>query len=124
MIIQRLGKEIDSYVGFLQEENTIIFADQLIIDLESEEQDEDVIIPICSNGTDYHRTLHSDCAYVAQIIIPPRRYNVGYENVNNEETGEIDLKEIRIPVAFDVENVTLRLWPILLAGNSEGDRIN
>jgi hypothetical protein len=123
MIIQKLGKETDRYVDFFLDKNTITFADQLTIDLEAEEKDDGVNIPICSNGIDYHRTLHNDCAYVAQIIIPPRRYSIDYEEVDNEETGEVDLKETSTPIAFDVENVTLELWPILLAVNSEGDQI-
>jgi hypothetical protein len=122
MIIQKLGKETNNYVNFFLNGNVIIFPDQFIIDLEAEERDDEVTIPVCSNGTDYHRTLHEDCAYVAQIIIPSRKYNIDYEDVENKETGEFESKEISIPVPFDVENVILRLWPILLVVNREGDQ--
>jgi hypothetical protein len=121
MIIQKLGKESDNYVNFYASGNMITFEDQVSVNLEEEEQDEEVVIPVCSNGVNYHRTLHNDCAYVAQIIIPPRKYIVEYENVQNEETGDTELKETKTLIVFDVNNVILRLWPILLAVSGEGD---
>jgi hypothetical protein len=122
MIVKRLGSDTDTYADFSVEGNVITFSDQLDIDLESEEQDDEVNIPICSNGTEYHRDLHPGCAYVAQIIIPPRKYDIDYVDVENQESGEFESKEVKLPIPFDVENVVLRLWPILLADISEGDQ--
>jgi hypothetical protein len=124
MIVKKLGKETDRYADFSVEGNAITFADQLVIDLEEEEQDDEVNIPVCSNGTEYHRDLHPDCAYVAQIIIPPRKYDIDYVDEENKETGKFESKEVKLPIPFDVENVVLRLWPILLTDISEGDQTN
>ena len=83
----------------------VTFDDDLTIKLASREQDWPVHIDICY---DEDRALvigaAAGRAYVAQIDIPARQYT----ETETEVEGEIT----RIPVALDMDTVTLTLWTI------------
>jgi hypothetical protein len=55
------------------------------------------------------------CTYVADVIIPPRRYKIVVkENLldNDGDTDEAPTHTESVPIPLDVESVILRLWPV------------
>jgi hypothetical protein len=91
------------------------------IDLEAEQQDQEVIIPISDHNGMIHRGMMPCCSYVAEIIIPPRKYElVEVEDEHQVESGSSgkEQEEERkprmenVPVPLDMESVVLRLWPV------------
>ena len=80
------------------------------IDCEAEESDASVSIPIM-------RTLEGQIvrgplapaagAYVAEILIPPRRYE-RVEELNDEN----EIVTVSRPLPLECERIVLRLWPL------------
>ena len=92
----------------------INFNDELILNLAKYEQDEVICIDICS---DKNGNLSNGLAnkYVAQIEIPKREYvSTQSDNPDYNEEDETSKKliEMKEPIPFDIEKVTLRLWAI------------
>lgn len=85
----------------------ITFDDDLQINLAKREQDWAVHIDVCA---DEDGCLVVGAAagrrYVAEIDIPPRRYEEGSEIVNEGEEPE------PVPVPLDMNTVTLSLWAL------------
>lgn len=92
----------------------ITFADELMLNIAKYEQDNDVSIDICADKNG-NLTTAPAFRYVAQIEIPARQYkDEEVENPSYDESDETSNKTItnRVPVAFSMDNVTLRLYSL------------
>jgi hypothetical protein len=128
MIIEKVDPGHECFSDYVLDGTDLIIGGEngVIVDLEAEESDNEVVISFCQcNGT-VHRGLmpQTNCAYIAEIIIPPRRYeDMEVENENAapqdedefplEENGEEQLTHTeRIPVPLDIESVKIKVWPV------------
>jgi hypothetical protein len=111
MIIEKIDSRRESFSDYSLDGNSITIGG-ITIDLAAEEQDQEVIITFGSCRGRIHRGLMPSCVYIAEIIIPPRKYET------LEKSGE-DEKAETIPVPLDIDAVTLRLWPVVDEANSE-----
>jgi hypothetical protein len=85
------------------------------IDLTTEQGDQEKIITLGRCNGMVHRGLMPCCVYIAEVVIPPRRYE--YEEVEGEEEG--GTKTITTPVPLDTESVVLRVWPVVDGAETE-----
>jgi hypothetical protein len=91
------------------------------VDLADEEDDQEVIISFGSCNGRVHRGLMPCCVYVAEVIIPPRKYETvevtappamtGSEDEAMDEDTETYTETHPLPL--DINAVTLRLWPLV-----------
>jgi hypothetical protein len=106
-----VGKKIEYSVS----KNKITFEDALMLNCEKLERDFDVCVDICidKNGMLTAGTLGEK--YAAQIEIPAREYvvdeipNPAYDS--EDENSKETITE-KIPVSFNMANVTLKLYAI------------
>jgi hypothetical protein len=103
-------------------DGTLLTIGEITLDLEAEEQDQEVIIPFGSCEGMIHRGLKPCCDYVAEVVIPPRRYVVidvdnepqtGNEGIGDEPDEEPGTHTENVPVPLDLDSVILKLWPIV-----------
>lgn len=78
---------------------------ELILDLAKYERDFPVHLDICENKFGM-LTMGVSCRYVAQVDIPAREHDYIADGVDEEG----NLKEVPVPVPFDMGNATLTLW--------------
>ena len=95
----------------------VTFNDDLTLNLASREQDWPVHIDICFDE-DNALVIGASVgrAYVAQIDIPARQYEAVEIEGEATEGGEGE-ETRRVPIALDMDTVTLTLWSIELRGN-------
>jgi len=121
MIIEKVDPGRECFSDYALDGLELIIGDDVIVDLEAEESDNEVVIPFCKCNGMVHRGLMSQkqCSYVAEVIIPPRRY----EDVEVEDENHVDIEDEnedeeqntrteRIPLPLDIDSVVLRLWPV------------
>jgi hypothetical protein len=120
LIIENIDPHRKSFKDFSLDGNILTIGD-IAIDLAAEEGDQETIITFGSCNEKVHRGLMPSCTYVADVIIPPRKYNViALENDESENTeeggggaGTSGPKTETIPIPLDPDSVTLRLWPVV-----------
>lgn len=85
--------------------------DELTINLAARERDEAVTLDICIDAENGIVIGVGGTAqkYAAQIDIPARRYDVA-EDGEDDITGEV--REIPVPMAFDISLCTITLWEV------------
>jgi hypothetical protein len=86
----------------------------VIIDLATEQDDQEKIITLGKCNGMVHRGLMPRCVYAADVVIPPRRHK--HEEV---EGADGETKTIVAPMPLDTELVVLRLWPVVDEAESE-----
>jgi hypothetical protein len=120
MIIEKIDPTRESFSDY-SIENTILTIAGITIDLALEEGDQQVIIQFGSCNGKVHRGLMPCCKHVADVVIPPRKYQtVEVDGPSQEMThsgiGENEEKPEThtetVPAPLDVESVILSLWPI------------
>ena len=116
MIIEKVDQEREAFSDYFLEGSILTIAD-IAVDLKAEQGDQEVIITFASCGGKVHRGMMPCCEYVADVIIPPRKYttveveNEASEDEEDEDEGPNTPTE-SVPVALDLDSVTLKLWPI------------
>jgi hypothetical protein len=91
----------------------------LSVDLAQEQGDQEVIITIGRCKGMVHRGLMGkSCEYLADVIIPPRKYEtVDVEGPGSGTVGSGDEEPVThtesVPVPLDLDSVILRLWPVV-----------
>lgn len=82
--------------------------DELTINLATRERDYEVSLDICIDEEDgvVIGTGGKAQKYAAQIIIPARRYDVAEDG----EDEEGNIREIPVPIPFDMSLCTIILW--------------
>ena len=124
MIIERIDPARESFGGYSLE-GTALTAGGITVDLAAEEGGQQVIITFGYCEGRIHRGLMVKCCeYAAEVIIPPRRYEmVEAEGPADMFSGEDDDDGIlaaytkTVPVPLDTDTVILRLWPYREANN-------
>jgi hypothetical protein len=120
MIIEKIDPGRESFSDY-SIETTILTIAGLTIDLALEEGDQQVIIQFGSCNGKVHRGLMPCCEHVADVVIPPRRYETvevdgppqGMSHDGMNEGGELPATRTdTVPVPLDVESVLLNLWPV------------
>jgi len=116
MIIEKIDPGRECFNDFIPDGYNLTIGG-VGIDLASEEGDQEKIITLGSCDGIVHRGLSSRCTYVADIIIPPRKYQSVEADDSNEETEGNAPESIALPL--DTETVKLRLWPVVDEVESE-----
>lgn len=82
--------------------------DELTINLATRERDYEVVLDICIDEEDgiVIGTGGKAQKYAAQIVIPARQYDIA----DGTEDEEGNIREIPIPIPFDMSLCTLILW--------------
>jgi hypothetical protein len=106
MIIEKVDPAREAF-GDFSLEGTILTIGGIAVVLVAEEGDQEVIITVGSCNGAVHRGLMPRCTYVADIIIPPRKYDT--VTIEGENKGEATTETV--PHPLDTDTVTLRLWP-------------
>ena len=97
------------------------------IDLAAEEDEQEKTITLGKCNGVIHRGLTQRCVYIADVIIPPRKYETT-ETENDTEKDSGDKGEggtMRnnivniIALPLDTESVKLRLWPVIDTAENE-----
>lgn len=105
----------------------------IAVDLEAEQGDQEVIITCSNHNGMIRRGMMPCCEYVADVIIPPRKYEkVGVAGPSSGTAGSGDTDDNdeepethteSVPVSLDVDSVTLRLWPVAVQGENEQEGV-
>jgi hypothetical protein len=127
MIIEKVDPNREAFSDYSQEGVNLTIGG-ISVDLEAEQGDQEVIITFSNHEGMIHRGMMLCCEYVADVIIPPRKYEtVEVENEHGEDEGEADEKPgthtESVPVALDLDSVMLRLWPVAAQGENEEEGV-
>jgi hypothetical protein len=114
MIIEKVDRNKECY-GEYSLEGSVLRIGDIEIDLEGEQMEQEVLVPIVMYEGSVHRGLLPCCEYVAEVIIPPRHYET--VKVAAKEEG---MEEERVAVPLDIHRVVLKLWPISKREEKEG----
>jgi hypothetical protein len=120
MIIEKIDPARESFSDY-SIENTMLTIAGLTIDLALEEGDQQAIIQFGSCNGKVHRGLMPCCEHVADVVIPPRKYEtvevdgppqgMSHDGMNEGEEAPATHTET-VPAPLDVESVLLNLWPV------------
>ena len=120
MIIEKIDPARESFSDY-SIENTILTIAGITLDLALEEGDQQVIIQFGSCNGKVHRGLMPCCKHVADVVIPPRKYQtvevdgplqgMSHDGMNENEESPATHTET-VPAPLDVESVILNLWPV------------
>jgi hypothetical protein len=128
MIIEKIDPVRESFSDY-SIDGTILTLAGVTIDLALEEGDQQVIIQFGSCQGKVHRGLMPCCEHVADVVIPPRKYQTvevdgppqGMANSSVGKNEELPATHTETaPVPLDVESVVLNLWP---ADEAQGETI-
>jgi len=105
-------------------DGTVLNIGGVAVNLAEEEGDQEVVITLGKCNGMVHRGLKPTCVYVAEVIIPPRKYIT--EEVDGPPEGmmlggEEEIPETHtetMPVPLDVGTVTLKVWPVIEEENN------
>jgi hypothetical protein len=122
MIIQAVDSSRDNYSDYSLDGNVLTIGG-VAVDLAEEESDHEVIISFGKCNGVVHRGLMPCCTYVAEVLIPPRRYETvevegsptGAFSSNGNDGEEEDVLATHletVSVSLDVDSVILKLWPV------------
>lgn len=117
MIIEKVDPGRNSYSNYSLD-GTLLDIGGVIVDLAEEEGDQEVIISFGECNGMVHRGLKPCCNYVAEAIIPPRKYEAieaegppeNWSGGEGEEAPETHTETV--PAPLDINSVTLKVWPV------------
>jgi hypothetical protein len=114
MIIEKVDAGRECFSGYSLE-GTVLDIGGVIIDLAEEEGDQEVVISFGKCNGMVHRGLKPCCVYVAEVVIPPRKYmEVEKDGPPEEWAGEEEPETHTetVPAPLDINSVTLKVWPV------------
>jgi hypothetical protein len=119
MIIEEIDPSRESFSDY-SIDGTILTLAGVTIDLALEEGDQQVIIRFGSCQGKVHRGLIPCCKHVADVVIPPRKYQIVEvdgppQGMTHNGMAEEELPVTHtetVPAPLDVESVVLNLWPV------------
>jgi hypothetical protein len=118
MIIEKIEPARESFSDYVID-GTILTVAGATIDLALEEGDQQVMIRFGSCQGKVHRGLMPCCVHVADVVIPPRKYQTVEADGPQQGTsgigegGELPATHTETaPVPLDIESVVLHLWPL------------
>lgn len=106
--INVIEKTPGKHIEYELAKEKITFNDELTVKLSSRERDYEVTLDICIDDEDgvVIGTGGRAQKYAAQIIIPARRYDV----IEDGEDENGNVREVPMPLPFDMSLCTLILW--------------
>lgn len=108
MIIEQVDMDRECFRDYTLE-GTILSIGDIPIDLEAAQEDQEVIL------------TYSRCGgYIAEVLIPPRRYETVEIADEVQDEGEQKTHTESVPVPLDVQCVVLKLWPMGERAEDEG----
>jgi hypothetical protein len=107
MIIEKIDPLRECFSDYSLDDDSLTIGG-VIIGLTADQGDQETIITLGKCNGMVHRGLMPCCVYVAEVVIPPRRYE--YFEAEGED-GEMET--IATPIPLDTESVVLRLWPVV-----------
>jgi hypothetical protein len=113
VIIEKVDQSRDAF-GDYSLEGSVLTVGGISVELEAEQGEQEVIITLSDHNGMLHRGMMPCCNYVAEIIIPPRRYEL-IETPNEDMEGAEEQAVTRteyVPVILDLDSVRLKLWPV------------
>jgi hypothetical protein len=130
MIIEKVDPIREAFSDY-SAEGTVLKISKVTVDLAAEESDQEVIISFGTCNGMVHRGLKPCCQHVADVIIPPRKYEA--VEVDGPPTGSMEATSAAkdgkaggpethmemVPVPLNMDTVTLKLWPIVDESQSE-----
>jgi hypothetical protein len=126
MIIEKVDRNREAFSDYALE-GTVLTVGGIPVDLETEQGDQEVIITFSNHEGMIHRGMMPCCEYVADLIIPPRKYET--VEVENERGEDEDADEgpkthmESVPVPLDLDSVVLKLWPVVVQGENEHEGV-
>jgi hypothetical protein len=119
MIIEKVAPRRDSFREYALAGSLLTIGD-ISIDLEEEQEDQEVIIPFSRCAAVIHRGTMSCGEYVAEVVIPPRRYDtIEVVEETTEEGAEQQTHTESVPIPLDTDCVVLKLWPLVTHNDQE-----
>ncbi|MDR2021322.1 MAG: hypothetical protein LBQ14_11225 [Treponema sp.] len=122
MIIEKVDPGREAFSDYSLEE-AILTIGGIEVDLSAEQGDQEAVITFAICNGEVRRGMMPCCEYVADVIIPPRKYDpVEVENErggNAKEDEEPATRTESVPVPLDLDSVTLRLWPVTARSENE-----
>jgi hypothetical protein len=133
MIIEKIDPTREAFNDYSLEGAVLTIAG-IPVNLEEEQGDQEVIITFAACDGKVHRGMMPCCQYVADVLIPPRKYETvevegpasgtstgtvgsgsgsGSGGKGKNEDAEPETHTESIPVPLDLDSVTLKLWPIV-----------
>jgi hypothetical protein len=118
MIIQKVDPAREAFSDYSLE-GAVLTIGGIAVDLETAQEDQEVIIPFSNHNGKIHQGMMPCCTYVAEVVIPPRRYEImeAIRHPIKVSSGEENGDEVlaahteTTPVPIDVDSVVLKLWP-------------
>jgi hypothetical protein len=122
MIVEKVDPSCEAFSDYALDGAVLVIAG-IPVNLEEEQGDQEVIITFAACNGKVHRGMMPCCEYVADVIIPPRKYEMvevegpgsgtaGSGN-DNDQDEEAATHTETVPVPLDLDSVTLRLWPVV-----------
>jgi hypothetical protein len=117
MIIEKIDPTREAFSDYSLEGADLTIAG-IPVNLEEAQGDQEVIITFAACNGMVHRGMMPCCEYVADVLIPPRKYETAeVENGRGEDEEETDEEPEThtesVPVPLDLDSVTLKLWPVV-----------
>jgi hypothetical protein len=133
MIIEKIDPTREAFSDYSFEGAVLTIAG-IPVNLEEEQGDQEVIITFAACNGMVHRGMMPCCEYVADVLIPPRKYETvevegsasgistgaassGSGSGSGGEGGKADEEPEThtesVPIPLDLDSVTLKLWPIV-----------
>jgi hypothetical protein len=121
MIIEKIDPAREAFGDYALEE-AVLTVGGVSIDLEAEQGEQEAVITFSNHNGVIHRGMMPCGEYVADVIIPPRKYEtVEVEDDRGEDGGDEGpgTHTESVPVALELDSVILRLWPVTAQGENE-----
>jgi hypothetical protein len=119
MIVKKVDAGKECFNGYSFNDG-ILTVGGIAIDLQAEQGEQEVIITFCLCGGEVHRGMSAGGAYVVEVIIPPKNYElVEVAAVPSGGEGEEEMQTERVAIPLDFDTVSLTLWPIELGVETE-----
>jgi hypothetical protein len=124
MIVENVDPSREAFSDYSLE-GTVLTIAGIAVNLEEEQDEQEVIIAFAACDGKVHRGMMPCCQYVAEVLIPPRKYETMEVDgppanaMRDDEDEAPDTHTETMPVPFDLDSVTLKLWPI--ENQSEAD---
>jgi hypothetical protein len=123
MIIEKVDPAREAF-GDYSLEGVVLTIAGIAVNLEEEQDEQEVVIPFAACDGKVHRGMTPCCEYVADVIIPPRKYEtVEVEGPGTagsggaKDEGPVTHTE-SVPAPLDVDSVTLKLRPMVEQGET------
>ncbi|MDR0760244.1 MAG: hypothetical protein LBF74_09075 [Treponema sp.] len=119
MIVEKVDPSREAFSDYALD-GAVLTVAGIPVNLEEEQGDQEVIITFAACNGKVHRGMMPCCQYVADVIIPPRKYETVEADGppanamrDDEKKDEVPEKHTEtLPVPLDTDSVTLKLWPV------------